>query len=290
MLIYISKFVSTDLYRFKVVSYSTEDEDHPAEQLNTINPNTRGWHSARFCQFPQELGFELLDGDAKMSQIQILSHQSKIATKIEIFVGQGGSYSTATFKRLGYLSLDSNERSSYNARELKTVFVEYVGRFLKLLINENHVNSQNIYNQVGVIAVSVLGTEINQFDEESAKIASNSSSSGLNGGVRKSEQKALSSNPYNDLTVDLNLDPHTATKLRQLADAKSRAIDQEDYLTAKEIKAVEQDLRIAGSKLAQLDINKAAAVRAEDYDRAKEIKDEADVLRHEVEQKVCRVT
>ncbi len=222
-----------------------------------------------------------------MSQIQILSHQSKIATKIEIFVGQGASYDSATFKRLGYLSLDSNERSSYHARELKTVFVEYVGRFLKLLINENHVNTQNIYNQVGIIAVSILGVEINQYDEESAKVSSSINS---NSALRKKDHKpTVGANPYNDITVDLNLDPQTASKLRQLADAKMRAIAEEDYLTAKEIKAVEQNLKVAGSKLAQLDMSKAAAVRAEDYDLAKEIKDKADAMREEIEIKVLLV-
>lgn len=125
--------------------------------MNTVNPSTKGWQSVRFCEYPQILAFELESGQAKLSQIQILSHQSKISKKVEIFVGNGKSYATATFKRLGYLSLDSNERSSYSARELKTVFVDFVGRFVKLVINENHINKLNIYNQVGIVAVSLLG-------------------------------------------------------------------------------------------------------------------------------------
>ncbi len=216
-----------------------------------------------------------------MSQIQILSHQSKIATKIEIFVGQGRDYESATYKRLGYLSLDSNERSNYNARELKTVFVDYVGRFLKLLINENHVNGQNIYNQVGIIAVSVLGTEIDSYEEEQPQAKS------VGKPNKKPDQKGGNNvNTYNDLSYDMNLDPQTAEKLRQLASAKLRAIDEEDYLTAKEIKLVEQDLKVAGAKLAQLDMTKAAAVRDEDYDLAKALKDQADEMRHEIEIKV----
>jgi centrosomal protein CEP104 len=153
-----------------VVKFSSEDIDNPAEQLNTVNPRTKGWQSVRFCQYPQELGFELDDGPAKVNQIQILSHQSKISTKIEIFIGNGKSYESATFKRLGYLSLDSNERSSYSARELKTVFVDYVGQYIKLLINENHINKLNIYNQVGVVAVSLLGvSEGNESEERLGK-------------------------------------------------------------------------------------------------------------------------
>jgi len=93
-------------------------------------------------------------------------------------------------------------------------------------------------------------------------------------------------NSYNDLSVDMNLDPQTATKLRQLAEAKTRAVDQEDYLTAKEIKSVEQELKMLGSKLAQLDMAKAAAVADEDYDLAQKIKDDCDELREQIEEKV----
>ena len=93
-------------------------------------------------------------------------------------------------------------------------------------------------------------------------------------------------NPYNDLTVDINLDPQTANKLRQLAEAKSRAIQSEDYLTAKQIKNVEQELKSMGSRLAQLDMAKSEAVASEDYDLAKDIKDQCDSLRVEIERKV----
>jgi centrosomal protein CEP104 len=137
----------TYTHRYKVVSFSSEDGDYPAAQLNTVSPSTRGWQSVRFCPYPQELGFEMLDGYVIISQIQLLSHQSKISNKVEIFIGEGSSYRTATFKRLGYLSLDSNERSNFQARELKTVFIDHAGKYIKLLINENHVNKQNIYNQ-----------------------------------------------------------------------------------------------------------------------------------------------
>ena len=87
----------------------------------------------------------------------------------------------------------------------------------------------------------------------------------------------------------MNLDPQTAAKLRQLAEAKAHAIDKEDYLTAKQIKSVEQELKTLGSKLAQLDMAKSEAVAVEDYDLAKEIKDESDELRGQIEQKIMAI-
>lgn len=47
-----------------------------------------------------------------------------------------------------YVSLCDNEKTGCKARELKSVYVDAVGQFLKLIFHENHVNKYNIYNQV----------------------------------------------------------------------------------------------------------------------------------------------
>ena len=52
---------------------------------------------------------------------QVLSHQYKIASKLELFVGTCSdgdkmTYQKCKWKRLGYLSLDNNERSSWQVR------------------------------------------------------------------------------------------------------------------------------------------------------------------------------
>ena len=57
------------------------------------------WRS--FCEYPQELGIQFNEGEVSVCQIQLLSHQYLIATKIELFAGVGESYSTARFRRLG---------------------------------------------------------------------------------------------------------------------------------------------------------------------------------------------
>lgn len=86
-----------------------------------------------------------------------MSHQSKIATRVELYAGAGPDYLHADFARLGYLSLDSNEASSYKARELKSVFLKAHGSFIKLLLHRCYVNAPNLFNQVGLVAVNVLG-------------------------------------------------------------------------------------------------------------------------------------
>lgn len=52
------------------------------------------------------------------------------------------------FKRLGYLSLDSNERSQFQARELKSVYIDHRSRILKIRLHKCHINKFNLVNQV----------------------------------------------------------------------------------------------------------------------------------------------
>ena len=64
----------------------TQDPDYPARELHFHTPQTRGWQCARFSKFPQELVLRLAH-PARVHQIQLLSHEYKIATKIELFTG-----------------------------------------------------------------------------------------------------------------------------------------------------------------------------------------------------------
>ena len=102
--------------RFRVAYCSSEDEEYPARELNAHSPNTQGWQSAKMCDYPQEIVVQF-DGLVKLSALQILSNESRIAQKIELYVGtcdnalEAPALQNASFRRLGYLSLDSNERS-----------------------------------------------------------------------------------------------------------------------------------------------------------------------------------
>ncbi len=121
-----------------------------------------------------------------------------------------GDHNTAAFTRLGYLSLDSNERSNYKARELKSVYVHTKGSYLKFVIKANHVSQQNLFNQVSLIAVRIVGVG------GSAPV----------GGY----------NPDTDVGVELVVDARTAKEMRELAVRKELAIRREDYELAKQLK------------------------------------------------------
>ena len=52
------------------------------------------------------------------------------------------------WQRLGYTSLDANERSGHDARELKTVQLDAAAGLLRLQLQRCHVNARNPGNQV----------------------------------------------------------------------------------------------------------------------------------------------
>ena len=53
-----------------------------------------------------------------------------------------------SWQRLGYITFDSNERSNWQARELKSAHVSIVARYIKLTIQQCHNNRKNEHKQV----------------------------------------------------------------------------------------------------------------------------------------------
>jgi len=75
----------TSRLRYQTLWASSEDPEYPVGELHLHSSKTKGWQSRRFCEYPQEIGL-VFDGVVNARQIQFLSHQSKIASKIELFV------------------------------------------------------------------------------------------------------------------------------------------------------------------------------------------------------------
>ena len=57
-----------------------------APQLQNFHSHSRGWQSAHFCEFPQQLVLKF-DARITLQQVQLLSHQFKIAQRVELYMG-----------------------------------------------------------------------------------------------------------------------------------------------------------------------------------------------------------
>ena len=160
----------------------------------------------------------------QIQQIQILSHEYKIATKVEVHVGTPSAGDPearrCNFRRLGYLSFDSNRRSNFQARELKSVMLNTVAQVVKLVPHRCHVNSLNIYNQVGIIALNIVGEKV--------------PASGAGSFAAHAPRHGAAVVPTTeDITLDLQVDRLTAEKIRKLEVDKRAAVTDERYDDAK---------------------------------------------------------
>lgn len=146
---------------FQVSSVSSQDPDYPAVELLAQHPDCQGWQSERYCSYPQEVELRL-SAPSRLVQLQLLAHEHKIPEKIDIYVSNlrpgSSDPSEVVERRLGHLRFNDGERAGHQTRELKTVQFESVpALFLRLEFSGCHVNQHNFYNQVGLIAINIVG-------------------------------------------------------------------------------------------------------------------------------------
>ena len=131
------------------------------------------------------------------------------------------------------MSLDSNERTQYKAREMKSVFLQAQGSFLKMKLYQCFTNNYNLFNQVGIVALNFVGKAIP-------------------GASRQQNYRPLvdrvrrGGGPVVPSPEPSSFDRETAQKLRELREMKLVAIEREDYDEAKRIKMEEQVLKELG--------------------------------------------
>ncbi|XP_074654970.1 centrosomal protein of 104 kDa-like [Tubulanus polymorphus] len=271
---------------FHVIHVSGQDDLHKAAELNTHSPITKGWQSQRFCLYPQDLVIQL-EKRCRLRKIQLLSHQYLIATKVEFYVGdvpEGTpvSLQNARYTRLGYVALSDNEKTGFKARELKSVHVDAIGMYLKLVIHKNHVNKHNLYNQISIVAINVIGDEVKS-DPDSVYLPTEPhdmlQTDPVLAGIF-SRPDYIS--PLDDLAFDMYQDPEVAQIIRRLEVKKQEAVLEERFDLAKKLKVAIQELQKVGEKLGRFEVEKRQAVENEDYDKAKLKKVQMDEYRLQV--------
>nr|CCA24241.1 conserved hypothetical protein [Albugo laibachii Nc14]CCA25878.1 conserved hypothetical protein [Albugo laibachii Nc14] len=262
---------------FTAIGCSGEDPDHVANELNCHTTHCKGFMTPKNCEYPQELILRLNGGSSRVTQIQFLSHQSHIASKIELYWGQGTSncaLEDVLFYRLGYFTLKSNVESNFMARELKMVHIDQEAEYLKFSIHSCYMNERNLYSQVGIMAIYLSGTR-GHSDHTRDQLVTQERF------LRASGPTLLSANLSSatltkgkDEASDMQFDAKTSQRIREIQAAKSKAVADEDYDQAKRLKQMEEHLKNIGIQLTRLEVQKKEAVENEDYDLAKRLKNE----------------
>ena len=243
-----------------------------------------------------------------------MSHQYLIATKVDIHVlcPQAETAGEDGWTKLGHFVFESNQESDFAARELKTVKIDrMMTTQVKLSFWRGHVNKHNIYNQVGVVSVNLIGwpedgmvpeSEVPRLrgrrDESSfagptvlnnvgVAAARHHRGEGGRGGeenyaVMESTSKAglnVGSAELVSLALEAGIDPFVMHIIREAHKHKHKAVVREDYEEARRLRDGIEGLKMIGVRVAELEGKKQKAVENEDYESAHVLKLDIDKLR-----------
>jgi centrosomal protein CEP104 len=274
-----------------IIGATSEDEAFPASSLERHTARTRGWHSSKMTEFPVEITFAF-DGLVELSCLRVLAHESKIPSKVDLFVytppdsvverQEYPPADSADFRRLGFINFSTNEASNFCARELKTVRIKARLLYLRLVVRGCHTNSVNMFNQSGLVAADFHGSLLAPF--------------------RRGARQALlaGATPYDGFDAEVALHDLTPVKAPSSATGATRARVEKEARPG-EVPAASGASRpssarsnsgnpnfdaITAQRIKQLTLFKAKAVAEEDYDLAKALKAQIDQLQS-VGEKIC---
>ena len=276
------------LLKYKIIGASSEDPDHPVEKISSSNPQD-GWHSARFCSYPQEILIKF-PYPVHIRQINLLFHETLISSRIDIYHFFPSKYSdllmdynSMIFDKIGYINPDSNSRTDYQCREYKRIAIAENCTYLKLVFQKNINNIYNPFNQVALINLQCFGFIFS--DNNLQEIIKDK--------FHKDNQN-IYNNPeeFDELLKKENFDKYIpvpeikddqfhqicSDKLKDLNKHLERAKIYADYEKAKTIQDFIEQVRIIGYKVEHLTKLKRIAVDKEDYLKAKELKNEIEKI------------
>ena len=276
------------ILNYKLIGASTTDPENPLEKINSSIP-MGGWHSARFCPYPQEILIKF-PYPVHIRQINLLFHETLIPHRVDIyhffpknFNDLLKDYNNLIFDKIGYIKPDSNARSDYQCREYKRVAIAENCYYLKLVFQKNINNLYNPFNQVALVNLQCFGfvyTEVNLSEIFKDKFHKNNHNI-----YNKPEEfdeliKTENFDKYVPVAEIKDNDFHkkVAEKLQDLNIHLDRAKYFNDYDKAKQIDDFINQARIIGYKVEHLNKLKRIAIDKENYPKAKEIKIEIEKL------------
>ena len=211
----------------KLIESTTEDSEHPLREL-VRGLKGSGWFSSRFSQFPQEIYIQFAQ-PVNIRQINMVIHEKNIPSKINFYTFCPNfpdeiiqNYHKVNYNYVGFIKMDTNERSNHRARESRKVYINTNSLFFKIELERNYINKYNIFNQVGLMNLDFFGFNL--------KLIGNSEKNN-NFILRHAVQ-----NENNDINGDRDLEEVCGEELNELKEKLNYNIKIENYAECKQIK------------------------------------------------------
>ena len=151
---------------FTVVKASSEENGFEAASAFAVySPIGNGWQSnANDKSDAKTLVLKVQHNDTEhiVHALEIVGHEKFIPEKIEISLGIYDGEAPASFDQctsicnLGYITLDSNERSGYLSREQKYIPINKRADLVQLVLKGCHKNVHNLHSKVGIVGIRVM--------------------------------------------------------------------------------------------------------------------------------------
>ncbi|OHT07263.1 UvrB/uvrC motif family protein [Tritrichomonas foetus] len=226
---------------YNILSCTSEDSAHPISSIQSSSIRSTGWQSSPNPRYPIEFILDL-GSNAEIDTIQFVSHQFKIAARVDLYVAS----SDRKFQALGSFQFSDNSFSNFTARELKSATLNGIkAQFIKVSIPGCHANGNNSTNQVGLISLNVIGK---------------------GGSLMKTQP------------INVKSEGTSSDMLEQLERQKREAVEKEHFKQAEILKQQIDRLRRAYSQITALQQQKNEAIAHEDYATALRLKNEIDFL------------
>ena len=228
----------------KLIESTTEDNEHPLRELLKGLKGV-GWFSSRFSQFPQEIYIQFTQ-PVLLRQINMVIHEKNIPSQIKFYTYYPeknneiiGNYHDVRYKYVGFIKMDTNERSQFRARESRKVYVNTKSIFLKIEFGRNYTNEYNVFNQVGLMNLDFLGTYLPPLGNNIKK-----NKFILKHAVRKENVNTVSDQVLEDIC---------GQELKDLKEKMDYNIKTENYLECKQIKMKLDKVRMYGKQIYDLE-------------------------------------
>ena len=254
----------------KLIESTTEDNEHPLRELLKGLKGV-GWFSSRFSQFPQEIYIQFSQ-PVLLRQINMVIHEKNIPAQIKFYTYFPennnellGNYHNVKYKYIGFIKMDTNERSQFRARESRKIYINAKSLFLKIELGKNYINEYNVFNQVGLMNLDFFGTYLPP----------------LGNNIKKNQfilKHALRKDNANTIP-DQALEDICGQELKDLKEKMNYNIKMENYIECKQIKIKLDRVRMYGKQIYDLENQKKLAVNNEDFDQAMELKNLVDKMK-----------
>ena len=254
----------------KLVESTSEDNEHPLREL-LKGLKGAGWFSSRFSQFPQEIYIQFTQ-PVLLRQINMVIHEKNIPSQIKFYTYYPENnndiienYHNNHYKYIGFIKMDTNERSHFKARESRKVYVNTKSLFLKIQLGKNYTNQYNAFDQVGLMNLDFFGTYL-------PPIGNNLKTNEfiLKHAAQKGNIKSV---------VDQELEDVCGNEIKELKEKMNYNIKVENYKECKLLKMKLDKIRMFGKQIYDLENQKRFAVNNEDFDKALDIKNIIDKMR-----------